>query len=101
MGMGRLNAVLLLFLFDLLKDPRQLFVLDLIAGDLVLDLLQLVDFLQVLKFDISLLRLTDLPLLVLIQLLGQELIDPGLILLPLRDELLELFLLNDLYLNQF
>ena len=81
--MGCLNTILLLLLFDLLKDPRQLFVLYLIAGDLILDLLELIDFLQVLEFDIPLLTLTDLPLLILLQLLGQELVDPGLVLLPL------------------
>ena len=67
--------------------------LYLVRCDLVGDLLQLVGLLEVLELYLVFLVLTHLPVLVLLYLLGEELVDPGLVLLPLPHQLLQHHLL--------
>jgi hypothetical protein len=97
-GVGGLDTILLLLFLDLLQDPGQLVMLDLVTRHLVLYLLQLVDLLQVQKLNLTLLGLARLPLLVLLELLRKEFVYTRLVLLALGYQLLELLLLDYLQL---
>jgi hypothetical protein len=99
-GVGGLDTVLLLLFLDLLQDPGQLVMLDLVTRHLVLYLLQLVNLLQVQKLNLTLLGLARLPLLVLLELLRKEFVYTRLVLLALGYQLLELLLLDYLQLQQ-
>lgn len=97
-GVGGLDTILLLLFLNLLQDPGQLVMLDLVTRHLVLYLLQLVNLLQVQKLNLTLFGLARLPLLVLLELLRKEFVYTRLVLLALGYQLLELLLLDYLQL---